>query len=401
MVLAADRLILVSKARKSVLSQTNRRRFFLTRGDYERPEQVFERQVGAPDKAVRVPRPRVSVAYGRILTLEAATDLEPDVLNSLGVQPLDAFRRSGWSPAKDGALSYAVLQNEPKLRALRCELEGWSRAFHLTDTWCLEIALSTLARASGDGELRWFEAQTHFGRPRPFYVTFAAPLGLPPYDPVYQRRSDYVSHARNQLNPRYQKLLRELEESVDSVIDINSYDEEYRLMDRMRECGDRLPRKCGLTNDHERCILEYIERVEAEARRQGLVAVPRELRQPMMFHWLAGHRVCGWTPRQIARAVRVYKGTEVYHNAIVHGIKKMSAHIGLTLRSDSVPSPRGKRLELLVTKIREAMDPEQITARRARLQVSRPAAIFSDDDICEAPRVTRNYREAFTTSVSK
>src|SRR5258708_5624651 len=215
--------------------------------------------------------------------LEAATDLEPYLLDSLGQQPLDAFRRSGWSPAKDGALSYSILQKEPKLQALRSELDGWSRAFHLTDTWCLEIALSTLTRAPQGGELRWFELQTHFGRPRPFYVTFAAPLDLPPYDPVYQRRCDYMIHARNELNPRYQKLSRELLESIDSLSHNNSRDEEYRLMDRMRESGNRLPRKCGLTKDRERRILEYVERVEEEARRQGLVPVPRELRQPMMF----------------------------------------------------------------------------------------------------------------------
>src|SRR5256885_11621764 len=100
-----------------------------------------------------------------------------------------------------------------------------------------------------------------------------------------------------------------------------------------------------------------------------------------MFHWLAGHQVCGWTPRQIAKATCVFKRSEVYHNAIVHGIKKMSAHIGLTLRLDRVTSPRGNNLELLVTKIREAMDPEQIAARRARVQVSGPAAIFSQDKV--------------------
>jgi hypothetical protein len=357
----------VPKTRKSIRSQTNRRRFFLTRGDYEWPERILKRRI-ARGRVVSVRIPPPSVAYGRVRTLEAATDLEPYLLDSLGQQPQDALRRSGWSPAKDGALSYSVLQKEPKLRALRSELEGWSRAFHLTDTWCIEIALSTLIRGPHGGELRWFEFQTHFGRSRPFYVTFAAPLDLPPYDPVHQRRSDYLSHARNRLNPRYQKLLRELVESVDSMSHINSRDEEYRLMDRMRVSGDRLPRKGGITKDRERHILEYIERVEEEARRQGLVAVPRELRQPMMFHWLAGHQVCGWTPRQIAKAARVYKNTEVYHNAIVHGIKKMSAHIGLTLRRDRVRSPRGKSLDLLVTRIRQAMDPEQITARRARVQ---------------------------------
>lgn len=381
-ILAADRLMLVPHPRKSVHSKTNRRRFFLTRGDYEWPERILKRPV-ARGGTVSVRRPLLSVAYGRILTLEAATDLEPHLLDALGQQPLDAFRRSGWSP-KDGTVSYSVLQKEPKLQAVRSELEGWSRAFHLTDTWCLEIALSTLIRAPQGGELRWFEVQTHFGRPRPFYVTFAAPLDLPPYDPVHQRRSDYLSHARKRLNPKYQKLLRELEESVDSLSHNNSRDEEYRLVDRMRETGNRLPRKCGLTKDREHRILEYVERVEEEARRQGLVAVPRELRQPMMFHWLAGHQVCGWTPRQIAGASRVYSGTEVYHNAIVHGIKKLSAHIGLTLRRDRVTSPRGKSLSLLVTKIREAMDLEQIAARRARVQVSGPAAIFSDDNIPEA-----------------
>jgi hypothetical protein len=392
--LSRDRLVLVPNPRNSGHSQTNRRRFFLNRGDYEWPDQIVKRQVGPRARVVSVLKPRLSVAYGRILTLEAATDLEPYLLDSLGEQPLDALRRSGWSPEKDGALSYTVLHKEPKLQALHSELEGWSRASHLTDTWCLEIALSTLTRALHDGELRWFEVQTHFGRPRRFYVTFAAPLDLPPYDPVYHRRSDYLSHVRNQLNPRYQKLLRELDECDDSLNRANSRDEEYRLVDRMRECGDRLPRKCGLRKDRERFILEYVERVEAEARRQGLVAVPRELRQPMVFHWLAGHQVCGWTPRQIARATRVFKGSEVYHNAIVLGIKKLSAYIGLTLRRDRVTSPRGKRLDLLVTKIREAMDPEQITARRARVQVSEQVAIFSDDEIREALQVIRDSRAA-------
>jgi hypothetical protein len=147
----------------------------------------------------------------------------------------------------------------------------------------------------------------------------------------------------------------------------------------------------------ERSILDYIERVEAEARHQGLVVVPRELRQPMVFHWLAGHQVCGWTPRQIARATCVFRGTEVYHNAIVHGIKKISGHIGLTLRRDRGTSPRGKRLDLLVTKIREAMHSEQITARRARVQVSGPVAIFSDDEIREALQVVRDCRVAVPT----
>jgi len=219
----------VPNARKSFRSKTNRRRFFLTRGDYEWPEQVFKRQVSARGGAATVHRARLSVAYGRILMLEAATDLEPYLLDSLGEQPLDAFRRSGWSPAKDGALSYSVLQKGPKLQALRSELEGWSRAFHLTDTWCLEIALSTLTRAPQGGDLRWFEVQTHFGRPRPFYVTFAAPFDLPPYDPVYQRRSDYMSRVRKELNPRFRKLLRELVGSIDSLSHTNSRDEEYRL----------------------------------------------------------------------------------------------------------------------------------------------------------------------------
>jgi hypothetical protein len=248
--LAADRLTSVPNARKSVHSETNRRRFFLTRGDYEWPEQILKRQV-AGGAAVSVRRPRLSVAYGRILTLEAATDLEPYLLDSLGEQPLDAFRRSGWNPRKDGALSCSALQKEPKLKALRSELEGWSRAFHLTDTWCLEIALSTLTRDPQDGELRWFEDQTHFGRPRPFYVTFAAPLDLPPYDPVYQRRSDYMSHARNELNPKYQKLLRELGGCDESLSRTNSRAEEYRLVDQMRELGNHLLRKCEITKDRE------------------------------------------------------------------------------------------------------------------------------------------------------
>ena len=81
--LAADTLTSVPNARKSVHWKTNRRRFFLTRGDYEWPEQILKRQV-AGSGAVSVRRPRLSVAYGRILTLEAATDLEPYLLDSLG-----------------------------------------------------------------------------------------------------------------------------------------------------------------------------------------------------------------------------------------------------------------------------------------------------------------------------
>ena len=53
-------------ARKSVHSETNRRRFFLTRGDYEWPEGILKRQV-ARGGAVSVRRPRLSVAQGRIL----------------------------------------------------------------------------------------------------------------------------------------------------------------------------------------------------------------------------------------------------------------------------------------------------------------------------------------------
>ena len=115
---------MVLNARKSVHSETNRRRFFLTRGDYEWPEKIFKHRVGGPGKAVSFPMPRASVAYGRILTLEAATDLEPYLLDSLAEQPLAAFRQGGWNLENDGALSFAVLQSEPKLRALRSELEG-------------------------------------------------------------------------------------------------------------------------------------------------------------------------------------------------------------------------------------------------------------------------------------
>jgi len=391
--------VLVPDARKSVRSETNRRRFFLARGDYEWPEQIFERPVGPGGTLVRITNTRLSVAYGRILTLEAADDLEPKVLDDLGERPLAALKRSGWNPSRDGTLSYEVLQKDPRLRPLRAELEVWSKQFQLTDRWCVEIALSTLERNPQDARPQWFEVETHFGRPRPFYVTFAPPLELPPYDPVYWRRCGYLSHARKILNPRYQAIYREMKNCIDSMSHTNSRAEEYRLTDRARELGDRLPRTWRISEASERLILKYLDRVESEARRAGLLRVPAELRQPMVFRWLAGHQVCGWSPRQIAKATCVYKGSEVYHNAVVHGIKKLSEHIGLSLRRNCTPSPRGSNLDRLVNKIRTAMNADRIPGRHAFALVPKPPnkPLFSAEVIREALQV---LRECGVTEIS-
>jgi hypothetical protein len=390
------------RPKNSAYSKTNRRVFYLARGDYEWPDwsnRSSECPAGTRrvEEPIAIARPRQSVANARVLLLDAAADLYPEILVELSGR-LPALVRSEWNSGRDGLLNYAALQGESRLQTVRAELNEWSEWCHLTDRWCLEIALSTLTKMRHDGQLEWFEAQTHFGIPDPFRVSFAAPLGLPAYDPVYLRRADYLSRVRKSVNPRYQRMFAELTASIDSMNRTNSRDEEYRLMGRMRELGDRLPRTVGITKDRERRILDYVNRVETEARHQGLVKVPPELRQPRIFQWLAGHHLFGWTPRQIAGATYVYKSS-AYHNTIVHGIKKLSAYIGLSPRKDRVLSPRGVKLACLVEKIRGALDPEQIDLQSQRL--SRLPALFSDEVMREALQILKQHQRELSESVAR
>ena len=329
--------------------------------------------------------------------LDAAADLDPEILVELS-RRLPALERSGWNSERDGLLTYTALQGESRLQTLRAELNEWTRGCHLVDRWCVEIALSTLTKMRYDGQLEWFGAQAHLGILNPFRVSFAAPFGLPAYDPVHLRRADYLSRVRKSVNQRYQEMFAELKASIDSMNRTNSRDEEYRVIGRMRELGDRLPRTVGITKDHERRILDYVNRVETEARRQGLVRVPTELRQPRIFQWLAGHQLFGWTPRQIAGATYIYK-SNAYHNTIVHGIKKLSAYIGLSPRKDRVLSPRGVKLACLVEKIHGALDPEQIDLQCERL--SRLPALFSDEVMCEALQILKKHQRELSESVAR
>jgi len=152
----------------------------------------------------------------------------------------------------------------------------------------------------------------------------------------------------------------------------------------------------------ELLISEYLDRVESAARAEGLVQVSSEFRQPMVFRWLAGYQVCGWSPRQIARATRVYRTSEVYHNAIVHGIRRLADHIGLAIRRDRSFYPRRSNLDCRVEEIRAALRGERRAARRALCRSNRPLRreLTPEEKLGEARRVVEVLLEAGVTEIS-
>ena len=302
---------------------------------------------------------RVSVAYGRLLLLGAVDEVEPRVLDELDEGPLSTLKASGWDRRRDGLLTLRAVRTKARLSTFRASLAAWSTRWRLTDDWCLEIALSTLMCKPGGGRLAWFQPLTHFGGRMPaFRPPGAAPLGLRPWNIVGERRGDYVVDARKALNPRWRELNREMAACLDSMSG-HSPQARDRLLARARALGDRMRvlRIPKLSAARERLLSDYLDPVESAAREAGLIARPAEFRQPKVFRWLAGYQVCGWSPRQIAKATRIYSYSEVYPNAIVHGIRRLARHIGLTLRRDRPRSARGANLA--VDEIRAALSGER------------------------------------------
>ena len=260
-------------------SHTNRLRFHWAPGSYEWPERTVERSVGRGGAPTPITLARVSVAYGRMLTLDAVGEVEPGVLDELNDEPRRALERSGWDQRRDGALTNAVLVTDPRLRELRASLREWCERWHLVDQWCLEIALSTLTHKSNAARLTWFNPQTSFslrGMAPPLRAPLAPPLGLSPYDPTQEWRSDYLYSARIVLNPRCKTLSDELTECVNAVSRSSSAVEQDRLLERARELGDRLPpRPRKLAAGQEQLIGDYLDRLESAARAQGLVGGSR------------------------------------------------------------------------------------------------------------------------------
>lgn len=167
------------------------------------------------------------------------------------------------------------------------------------------------------------------------------------------------------------------------------------MSDRAQKLGNSLLRPRKLDRANEQLVNEYFDAVEAAARAAGLVQVLK-LRQPQVFRWLAAHQVCGWTPRQIAMASRVYKDTEAYHNTVVHGIKKLRADIGLTSRKDYPPSPRRSNLTRLVEEIPDALDGKRRQARNKSATGSRPVRTEAnpEEELARARAVIEVLRRA-------
>jgi hypothetical protein len=347
--------------RNAALSRTNRKRFHLGHGEYEWPEQIAMRPVGRRGAAAEVQVWRVSVDYGRVLILGAVDEVEPRVLDELGQEPLRTLKASGWDRQRDGPLTLEVVRAKARLSAFRASLAAWSSRWHVTDDWCLEIALSTLMHKPGGARLAWFELLTHFdGRTPAFRPPFPAPLGLRPWNIVGERRGDYIVHAQTALNPKWHALNGAMVACLDSISG-RSPEERDRLLASARALGDRMsmlhiPK---LSAASEQLLSDYLDRVESAARGAGLVPRPAEFRQPRVFRWLAGYQVCGWSPRQIARATCVYPYSEAYPNAILHGIRRLAGHIGLTLRCDRPRSPRGANLACLIDELRAALSGER------------------------------------------
>lgn len=355
-------------------SRTNRVCFNLGPGSYEWPERMVERAIGPG-----LTPARVSVAYGRMLTLAAVDKVEPRVLRELSEEPRRVLQESGWDWQRDDPLIYRVLVTDPRLRKLRASLRAWSKRWHLTDQWCLELALSTLRFNSNTARLRWRDQKIILiGMAPPFRPSFDPPLGLRPFDPTQEWRRDYRYYARVYLNPEYKAISDELAERVDSVSRSSSPLEQDQLLDRAHELGERLPpRPRKLAPAKEQLITKYLERVETTARAEGLLPVP-ELPQPQVFSWLAAHQIYGWTPRLIAEASCVYKAKAPNPTTVVEGIKKLSDHIGLTPRRDRPPSPRGKNRDNLIRYVRDALEGKttkiQIKAPRLTLTPERKLA---------------------------
>ena len=361
------------------------------------------RPVGPGGALAPIALARLSVTYGRLLTLGAVDEIEPGVLDDLGGQPFEALNRSSWNADRDGLLSYEVILADPRLRDLRASLEAWSDRWHLNDKWCLELAVSALTHKWGGERSDWFEPRPHFGgMALPFRALFLAPLGLRPYDPVREWRADYLAHARRVLNPKYQALDREMSACLHVMNRTSSLIEQDRLLAHARELGDRLQRVRKLAAATELLISEYLDRVESAARAEGLVQVPSEFRQPMVFRWLAAYQVCGWSPRQIARATRVYQTSEVYHNAIVHGITRLAGHIGLALRWVRPFYPRRSNLDSHVEEIRAALRGERLVTRRALCWSNRPPRreLTPEEKLAEARRVVEVLLEVGVTEIS-
>ena len=322
------------------------------------------RPLGPSGALAEVQVPRLSVVYGRLLTLGAVDDVEPRVLDELGEVPLRTLKASGWDQHRDGLLTLRVVRRQPELRAFWASLTAWSTRWHLTDDWCMEIALSTLTHKTGGKRLAWFEPHTHFGVRAPvFRAPVLSPPGLRHYDVTGEARCDYEAYARMVLNPKLRALDREMAECFRWRSGCSPEEQDRRLA-RARELGDRMMRVSKRSVASDRSLNDYLDRVESAAHAAGLVQVPPVFRQPLVFRWLAGYQVCGWSPRQIALATRVYRYSEAYHNSIVHGIKRLASHVGLTLRRGRSYSPRRANLARRVDEIRAALNGE--LRKRAR-----------------------------------
>ena len=350
-------------------SHTNRLRFHWAPGSYEWPERTVERSVGRGGAPTPITLARVSVAYGRMLTLDAVGEVEPGVLDELNDEPRRALERSGWDQRRDGALTNAVLVTDPRLRELRASLREWCERWHLVDQWCLEIALSTLTHKSNAARLTWFNPQTSFslrGMAPPLRAPLAPPLGLSPYDPTQEWRSDYLYSARIVLNPRCKTLSDELTECVNAVSRSSSAVEQDRLLERARELGDRLhhaPESSLLAKSSSSAIILIGLNLRRGPR--ASLRFPRIATTTFFSGWQPVRCAAGVIVTSPRRAMCI-KIARLYHNAVVRGIKKLSHHIGLTTPRRPPAAPRGANLKYLINKFEKALTGELAKDARNR-----------------------------------
>jgi hypothetical protein len=161
-------------------------------------------------------------------------------------------------------------------------LPRWARRWHLTDPWCVRIALDTLhwwaANPQAGG---WeFEGTAIFPGFFPFKIE---PLQFGPfyYDPTWRRRLDFERNVRDQVNR-------------------------------------------GLT--------AYCDQVEADALRAGLKIAPRK-RGLEHFDWLVRYQIKGESFASISRrsSYKFSGGRQTIRKAVV----ELAGYLALTLRAST------------------------------------------------------------------
>jgi hypothetical protein len=215
----------------------------------------------------------------------------------------------------------------PRLRYLRRSVEAWSERWNLTDPWCIQWALHTLAW------WRYRKDDDPFkGCPSWYWWEEENPLGyLPPFVDSYPGFEVRVAA----FDPRLQTT-KQYEQDVSGSFEA----------------------KVTRYRDQLRANLEgYLQFAKKEMAAKS-VPHPPELRAQKQFYWIAGYQTRGWSEERIAQAENKDRRT------IGKQIAKLAKVIGLNPR-EALRYDSEQTVEIIRQTLHSAMAPKQMGARNS------------------------------------